>query len=362
MLIYYILFLFFLFLTLIRDYLTISTQKQLVIISGVILSFFAGLRAPNIDNDYMTYLLYYVNVDHLRDIISTDLLFKTKLEPTFIFLSAVFKHLFFSNGFAILIFVYAVLGVMLTVKGINKVSEYPLLSFLIFFSGLFFLMDMTQIRSGVAIGFIFLSLPHLKERNLIPFSLYILAATAFHYSALLFVFAYVLNQKHLSKTIYFTILLVPLFLNIIGFDFIKILTTLKLGVYTDKLDAYIIAQKWLDEDINLFNFSILFQILLSLFFIYFSDKIDNPYAIIFTKILVGGVVVFYIFSFSPVLAFRLSELLTSVQIFLIPMMFKVLRPRLAAELVVILISVLYFINQIVINNIFEPYYTIFSHV
>jgi len=360
MIIYYLIFIYFVIIAVLRDKFTLNTQKQILLLSGILLIIFAGLRGERVDIDYKTYLSLFKNLPDISNLfVYHNFVFLGTLEPSFILIGSIIKH-FFLNGFPLIIFIYALIGVSTKIKAIPAISAYPLLSVLIYFSSLYFLQDMNQIRTGGAIGFVFLSFPHILNRDFIRFLLLVLVATFFHYSAIVFIPFYFFNRKSINKLFYIFIITVPIILNLMNFNFIEILTSLNLGIYSEKIHSYILMQNWLKEDINIFNFSIIFQILMSAFFIYFCEKTDNPYAVLFTKIMCFGVAFFYIFTFSPILAFRLSELLSAVQIFLIPLFLKIIKPKALSEAIVIFISILYFINLMVVNNIFNSYHTIFN--
>lgn len=360
MLIYYLIFSFFILLALYEGRFTLNTKQQLFILAGIILVFFAGLRGEGIDNDYFNYKAYFEDTPSLNHLFSSDYLrSKIKIEPSLILINSTIKTIH-KDGFAIVIFIYALLGISLKMKAIYRIAEFPFLSLLIYFTTLFFLQDLTQIRTGVAVGFIFFSFIALNEQKNIKFFLLILLASLFHYSSLLFVISFFLNKERINKLLYLLIVFVPILLNISGHVFVDFLTSFNLGIYTEKLNDYIIAKSWLKEDINLFNFSIIFQLIMSIVFIFISEKAENRYAILFTKLFCIGIAIFYVFSFSPTLSFRLSELFTSVQVFLIPLLIKFFKPKLFAEIIIVTISILYFLNYVVINSIAKSYYLIFS--
>lgn len=343
-----------------EDKLTTKSKVQLLFLCGLILILFSGLRGPNVDRDQYTYKAFYDKAQNLSFLLNNpQKYFKTiRYEPSLQIVFSSFKSLF-QNGFPIAIFSYALLGVLLKIFAIKKISDKILLSLLLYYSTIFLLQDMTQIRIGVAIGFVFLSIPTILERNLLRFSLLILLGVFFHYSVIVFAPFYFINHKKINKTFYLLILVIPIFLHLSNFNPLYLLTKFDFGIYSEKLNAYVEMQKWRKESINMFNFSILLQIMFSFIFVVFNEKIENKYAIILTKIYCYGVAAFYLLSFSPVIAFRLSEVLTCVQILLLPMLLSIIKPRVVAETLLIVISILYFLNIVLINNIFKSYSTIF---
>ena len=261
----------------------------------------------------------------------------------------------FNNGFQIAIIFYALLSIGLKLKAIPKLTEFTSYSLLLLFSSVYLLQDFTQIRVAVASGFLLLSIPSIVNRDVMKFAVFVLLAIFFHYSAIIFAPLYFLNSNKINKLLYLLFIVISIFLAITKFTPFDILTKFDLGVYSDRINAYLIGQKWEKREINIFNFSVLIQIMLCIFFIFYSGKIDNKYAIILTKIYTLGIVVFYIFSPAPAIAFRLSDLLNMVQIILIPFIFYFIKPKYVSEIIIILIAAAFFLNQVMINPILHPY-------
>jgi hypothetical protein len=361
MLAYYLLFILFVCFAILDDNLTAKSKHQILIISGAILVLFAGLRGTNVDADYSSYLNKFNNTPSISSLFTSPALFfsKMKVEPSMVIIFSFIKSIF-RSGFPLAIFIYAFFSVTLKLRAISKMTDYVMLSTLIYFSGIFLLQDMTQIRAGFATGFLLLSIPYILQQDFKKFSIYILIAICFHYSAIIFAPFYFFNTKKVNKPLYFSILIIPIILALLKFTPFNILNQFNLGIYSEKINLYLIGQAWERRSINIFNFSILFQIAVSIFFILFSEKANNKYAVLLTKINCFGVAMFYIFSSSPVLAFRLSDILGIVQILLVPYMIHIIKPKALAESVVILISIAYLLNQTLINPILKPYTFIFN--
>lgn len=341
--------------------LTRNSKEIIVYALMAVLILFAGLRAPGIDRDYKNYQYYYSIIPEIQYLILDPKTYfdAASIEPTFMILASITK-LFIYNGLPFLIFIYALISISLKTESILKISDHPLLTLLLYFSTIFLLQDMTQIRVGIALGFAFLSIVASKERKLIKYAIFIIIGIFFHYSVIFFAPIYFFNSKKINKPLYLSFIIIPIILYFTKFNPLEILQSFDFGLFSNKLDAYVKMQKWLKEEMNMFNFSIIIQIMLAFIFIYYADKSENKYTIILTKIFCIGIGVFYIFSFSPVIAFRSSELLTSVQIFLLPTIISSFRHKALGEILIIVFSLLHFVNQIIINNIFNPYNTIFS--
>ena len=360
MLVYYLLFVLFVTISLLEDRLTPKAKAQVLFLSGVLLIMFAGLRSNKVGADYKTYEILYQSVQRSSDLFTHPLhtVVSSRLEPSFLLLASFIKA-HFNDGIKVLIFFYAIMGISLKIKAIQKISDYKLLSLLIYFSGVFFLHDMNQIRAGVAIGFLLLSIPYIIEKNYKMFFFLLLIAVLFHYSAIIFGLFFFVNNKKINQTVYLLILVIPIILCLLKLDVISLLCKFEFGIFSEKMRAYSELQKIAHSKINIFNFGVLLQIIVSLFFIMNAEKSKNKYAVILTKISCFGVAFFYLFSSAPVIAFREFELLSCVQIFLIPLSIDLVKPKVFAQLFVIVISLAYFLNQMLINSIFGPYSTFF---
>lgn len=341
--------------------LTRSSKEIVVYVLMAVLIIFAGLRAPGIDRDYKNYQYLYSTIPGIQYLtLNPETYFNAiSIEPTFMLLASITK-LFIYNGLPVLIFVYALISISLKTVSILRISDYPLLTILLYFSTIFLLQDMTQIRVGIALSFAFLSIIALNERKLIKYVVFIIVGIFFHYSVIFFAPFYFLNSKKINKPLYLSFIVIPILLYFIRFNPLEILQSFDFGLYSTKLNNYVKMQSWLKEDINMFNFSIIIQIIFAFIFIYYADKSENKFTIILTKIFCIGIGVFFIFSFSPVIAFRSSELLTSVQIFLLPTIITSFKHKALGEFIIIVFALLHFINLIIVNTIFNPYHTLFS--
>lgn len=356
---YYILFLVVVIYAIYNYKLTAGSKSIAYYLIGVLLILFAGFRGLNVDFDYKAYLEIYNNkTDTLHTLFSSPSQFFRKLEyePSILLIFSTIKTIF-KDGFQIAIFLFALLSVSLKMKAIPKMTEFLPYSLILYFSSIYLLQDFTQIRAAVASGFMLLSIPHIVNRDLKKFLLYVALAVIFHYSAIVLAPLYFLNTKHINKLLYVVLIGVAITLAVLKFTPFDFILKYNLGIYTEKINNYIIGQQWEKREINIFNFSILLQIVIAVFFLFFAEKTNNKYAVILTKIYSLGIVVFYLSSSAPVIAFRLSDLLGMVQIILIPFIFYLVKPKFLVELIIIIIALAFFLNQVLINPILHPYKT-----
>ena len=178
--------------------------KILFIFIGILLFFISGFRAVGIDRDYYNYInLYEENKDSWSFLI----------EPSFILISKFVKTCFNSNV-TFLFVLFALIGVSTKMYAIKQLSEFWSLSLLLYISYSFILQDMTQIRVGVAAGFILLSIEPLYERKFWKFLIFSICAILFHYTALIIILLWFLNPTKINVKLYGLIIILVYLINL----------------------------------------------------------------------------------------------------------------------------------------------------
>jgi len=272
----------------------------------------AGFRLFGPDIDYLHYLGLFNHEPHLQG--------ETK-EPSFLFLRYIFSTFFNEAGFQWLLLTYAILGIGIKLYAIGRLSENWIYSIWVYLLIYFPLHDYTQIRVGVAVGIILLSLPDIVNGNRLQFFIKTGLAVTFHWSALAALPFYSLRKKPL-----FALILVAFF----SFLAIPFQKSILLGVeyfisLSEPLSIYYRAHSGHFEDFRIFNIIFLLNITLFLcaFWLFIkgkiSNKIDNLPSL-FTAIHALSIFIYLFFSVldRPVISFRLSELYFAVSVFSIP--------------------------------------------
>src|ERR1035437_2086421 len=258
MAIYFTILFVFVLLSIYENKLTLSTKNLLFIITTIFLILFAGLRGLKVDFDNKSYLIFYSVSPYIENLFTNSHKFfsSIRIEPSLIIIFSFVKS-FFKDGFPIAIFLYALLSVYLKMTAIRKMTDFVMLSTLIYFSGIFLLQDMTQIRAAVAVGFILLSIQKIEEKKVFQFLIYISLAIFFHYSSILFIPFIFLNTKKIDKLYYILLMFIPLLLSIFKHDPLNFISKINLGVISEKAIQYITIQKGMKLQINIFNFNII---------------------------------------------------------------------------------------------------------
>lgn len=313
-----------------------KVEKYIIFFSGLIMFLFAGFQEDSLD--YEGYELLFENYE------------RTTVEPAFKFISFVVSA--FTNDIRYLFLIFAFLGVTLKLKGITTLSNFVLLSLVVYVSNFYLLHEMTQIRTGVASAFLLLSIKPNMERNLKKFLLFAILGFLFHYSAIL-----ILPLWFLSKKINVKILGISIFVGyasfFLGLNFVRIIP---IPGIQEKIQAYLTLQEINNEEVNVFGYLYLLRILI-FYILLFNYKKFSKYNIYFPLLLniyAISLVAFTIFGKIPAFSSRVSELMGVVEIILIPMLVYLFRVQILSRLIVVLVALLFLlVNLYYVELIFD---------
>jgi hypothetical protein len=322
----YLFFLIYFLLLIIAIFLRKSKfENSFFVLTAVLLFLIAGFRSDSVTNDYLGYVEYYNDVlDHS---------FST-VEPSFVLITEFVNSTFHNVLF--LFIIYAFLGVLFKYIAINLLTEFRLQSVLVYFCNFFLVLEMTQIRAGVASGLLLLCIKPIKERKIWPFLFFALLAFFFHYSALVILLFYFLSSEKINKKIYFSLIPLGFLIYFLKINLFFFLDFLQVGLIQSKFESY----STYDSEINLFNYLYLSRILLGSLLLWKINLIQekNSYGIILIKIYFISLFVFCAFATIPGISSRVSELLLIVEILLIPCLIYILRNKALANCLVFFIA------------------------
>lgn len=318
----------------------------------------AGFRGNNVDRDHSNYMDFFQNLVGRPGEYFTNYAVNSFNEPMYYLIPSVFKYILGINVKYVFM-VFAVLGIGLKVKGILKLTDLVFLSLAVYTAHIYWLHDLTQIRSGVASGFLLLCIPEIYNRNLIKFLILVFISTLFHYSSVIILPLYFLKKDSLNVPLYIAVLLVPIIMYFFQINLFTLFTTMKLGVFSDKLKLYndLLDQGTLGK-INVFNVIFLIELALCVFFIAKAKTMQlyNKYAILLIKIFSFALAIFVLLSPIPVFAFRISGLLEVTDVILIPMLIYFIRPQYVAYLILIVFCLCNLFIDVVYVQMMKPYY------
>jgi len=304
-------------------------KEKILLILIILLIIIAAFRKSDTVADYDEYVNIFKNTS-------------SNIEITFSVISKIVNILFFKNVIFVFL-IYAILGVSLKTKAIKELTTLWFLSLLIYISHLYILHELTQIRAGVATGFLLLCIKPLYERNLRKFLLFATCAVLFHYSALPIYFLWFFKNERINKYLYAMIIPFSYLIYFLHIDIIKIfIQFIPITYIQEKYTMYINLQNVADDSkkINVFNYVFLAKCLIFYLLLWKNNVISyqNKYTILLLKIEALSLASYIIFSIMPVFGWRFYELFGVVEIILIPMVYFVINPKIFSNLIVIFIG------------------------
>ncbi len=301
----------------------------LIVLLIAVLTLYVAFRPDDIDKDYISYLGFYENPSGIVAVLT---------EPTFKLINGVARLC----GLPILIFViYAFLAIPLKVCAIRRLSPYWYMSILLWYTHLFLIQEMTQIRVAVSTAFFLFSLPFLAKGCKLKFILFVVISVLFHYSALVLLPLIFIGNKPLSRPLRVILIVVPILAYTSSSVGIEILKMIPIPFIQTKLQMYedlMVYKGGIWADINIYN--AMAMIRLSAYYIliwkydYLSDK--YPYMPILLKIFCYSVCLYVGFSFMPPLAIRVEEYLSIIDCILLPLLAVLVRPHWLGRMLVVL--------------------------
>ena len=197
---------------------------------------------------------------------------------------------------------------------------------------------MTQIRIRAALSIFFFSFPYLLKRDYKFFFLFVSISFCFHFSTIILAPLVLLNSQKINKSH----LLIFLFLSILVTFFsnaflINFFETFDFLFFQNKIMAYAENN---NAELNIFNFWIILRISFSLLLLLKIDYLFkyNKYSILLLKIYFLSICFYYIFSFNPVFASRINDILGIVEILLFPSILYIIKPKYIAKSLLIVYS------------------------
>ena len=310
----------------------LQEHRWLLFAVATILTLYVAFRPAGIDNDYNSYLGYYKNPTGVAALLT---------EPTFKMINGMARYC----GMPLLLFVtYAFLAVPLKICAIKRMSPYWYLSIVVWVTHLFIIQEMTQIRAAVSTGIFLFSLPVLAEGKKLKFTLYVILAILFHYSALVLLPLILIGNKELSRFTRFLLILLPLVMYSSPMVTMDVLKMIPIPFIQQKLQMYeelMIYEGGVWGDINVFNIMAMFRLFAYYVLIwkydYLSDK--YPYMPMLLKVFCYSICMYVGLSFLPPIAMRIGEYISIIDCIMFPLLAVLIRPHWLGRLLVLLYAI-----------------------
>lgn len=261
----------------------------------------------------------------------------------------------FDQGEEFFLFITALVGVGSKFVAIRKYAPYILLSLISYYAKYYLLHELIQVRIGIAAGIFLLSVKYIEGRNYFKFFLFVAMASLFHYSAVLYVFIYLICSKKISDFWFFL-------LSGILIAFASILNIQQLlggfSGYVEKIQIYIdLLEEGVNSEINVFNWEFFIKSFLFGILFYNRNLFRGviPYFDVWLRALGLSIVLFICLKDIPVFAFRIGELFDVVMIFTLPLIVFVFESRILGYSVFGLFASAIFLNNYFFQGlIFSP--------
>ena len=306
----------------------------------------AGFRVAGVTPDSEAYeSMYYSGSKSITDKLT---------EPSFLFIRDIL--LSYHLGINALFFVYALISVPLRLTAIWKLSSLPLLTLCMYISHYYLLHDVVQMRCAVASALFLLALYYrLEHKNRIAL-LCIFCGWLFHYSALVGLIIFLLDNKPLKQwhgVIMYLIIPLGIVFSVSGWDIAQFVPT-ELG--GDKLQMYReLKDKGIEGELEGIPFyrdpAILLNICLYYGCVFYRQTLSecNKYFPMLLKIMgIAFICKFTLGNLSSVLASRLFEYFDVVSIFLWTMAVYAFYPQIVGKILVNLASTVRFLTGVLI--------------
>lgn len=188
MLLYLVLMLFFALSSAYR-----GRGKSKFVFSAVILMSLIGFKDITIGNDTPNYIEFYNRLQHMSSYRDKS----SRYETGYQIYTKLIGHFF--DSYQALFIITAIVCVSCVCFGIYKNSRNWQYSLFLFVGLRFFYFFLSGIRQSLAVSIIFVAYIYLKEKKKIPFIALVLIASSFHFSALIFLFAWPISNMKLEN-------------------------------------------------------------------------------------------------------------------------------------------------------------------
>ncbi|EMB49850.1 Uncharacterised protein [Vibrio mimicus] len=259
----------------------------------------------------------YYNYEYFYNLISSGYDFYQYglygVEYSFLIISSLFSE--FESGFRYTLILYSLLTMLFIGLAYPKLTKEPILAVAIYYSFFFIVRDMGVIRAGLAYAILIYALVFYSERKILLFSIFVLFASVFHQSAMVFFVLMIFYFHNPNSDKLFYILVFSVIFYIFGMSHLIIEVLSSGGGYVSGKFQDYGKESELNYVLGFLDINNIKNFLLSLVGIHlFRKKIvsGNLFNVLLMVFIVGTCVRIVFLDFSSI-AGRLSSIFMSVE-------------------------------------------------
>jgi hypothetical protein len=312
-------------------------KKIIFYFLGFAMIIFASFRYG--DRDYLNYIRYYEWINPINNFNYYEL---KNVEIGYLLLNSIYKY--FNLNY---IFLFATISLFSIGLFINyfKDYKYRFSALLIYFSHLYLLRDLMQIRAGLAANILLYSYRFILNRKFYPFISIVFLASLFHYAALIFIPFYYL-YPWLVKNYRISYILLGSF--ILGFllnqDVLRFIFY-KLGI--ERINVYLTYGSEEFKELGLLN-PVLIKNGLLFFMIYLKkdiliEKIDRINVFLVSI----GIATAWLATFNnySLFAGRTATFFSTIEAILLPCVYFIFPSKMFCWLIILIFSIIAFVPK-----------------
>ena len=295
---------------------------------------------------------YHVYKSNYQSIINGSL--DRIIEPYYILISRSVSFLGDKGFFLILLFhIWITLRLIRPLLSYNtKLTPYTIVLYL---SNFYILFGLIQIRAGVALSIFYYGIYYYSKKR-IKFLFTVLFATLFHYSAVIFLPLVYMDKLKINRGIIFLLIVLGLLINSPIVELANYLTgVLPISDIQAKVITYTLESRAQQFKINLLSPFIISKILLGIILLTSqNEKLRNSVFInkMYYLYFFGLLSYIYLSPF-PEIAVRISNYFFFSEIFLIPALIEVYKPKKIVKISIILFAIFSLIMNIKFTTYFN---------
>jgi hypothetical protein len=320
----------------------LNTKKWIPLVAFLLI-IFAGFR--NVGPDFSEYLNYF------QLSYQPELLKKMGVEVGYVWLN---RYVWLNNWpFQILLFFIAVLAIVPKIYFIRKYTTYIFPALLVYYSTVFVIKEMGQMRHGVAMGFALLAFGFMTEKKTNLALVMVSVAMLFHYSAICLFPAFFIAHKKISnpRILATILLLLPLILIDLKPLFNLIVNVLPIESARSKGEFYLNSPLF-GVSVGI-DSSIVLRILVLGIILFFRSEVKEkfPSIEVYLNLYFLGICYYLLFSSVSEFAQRTSVYFRSLEIVILPsflLLGKTIGDRLIIGILIVLNAV-YTIYKLIEN-------------